>query len=179
MPQVPLLMRGIASRLSTLLGLGTLRTHGRDAHDVLAAARSTLESQRRGLVALHWLDADRAGHADGWMSESYAAAASRMDHALGQLESTLDLHDPGTLLILLADHGGGGATATHHNSAHPLDTTIPIVLAGGAVTPGDLGEGVSLTDIPATILWALGLARPASYAGRPLFQAFAKLPMAA
>jgi arylsulfatase A-like enzyme len=102
-----------------------------------------------------------------------------MDAALGALEAAVDLDDPTTLLIALADHGGGGATLKHHDSAHPLDTTIPVMLAGGAVVPCDLGTGVSLTDVPATILWALGLARPVSYVGRPLLQAFAKLPMAA
>lgn len=179
MPQVPFLMRGIAARISTMLGLSEFRNHGRDAKDVLAAARKNLETQRRGLIMMHWLDADRAGHSFGWMSPEYGAAAARMDHALGELESIIDLSDPATLVIALADHGGGGATLKHHDSAHPLDTTIPVMLAGGAIVPCELGSGVWLPDIPATILWALGLARPESYAGSPLLQAFAKLPMAA
>jgi predicted AlkP superfamily pyrophosphatase or phosphodiesterase len=179
MPQVPFLMRGIAGRLATALGLGLFRHHGQNADEVLAAARSTIASQRRGLIVLHWLDADRAGHASGWMSPEYCAAAERMDAALGALEAAVDLDDPTTLMIALADHGGGGATPKHHDSAHPLDTTIPVMLAGGAVVPCELGAGVSLTDVPATILWALGLARPESYVGRPLLQAFTKLPMAA
>jgi predicted AlkP superfamily pyrophosphatase or phosphodiesterase len=179
MPQVPFLMRGIAARISTALGLGEFRNHGRDADDVLAAAGKNLESQRRGLIMMHWLDADRAGHEFGWMSPEYGVAAARMDNALGRLASAIDLSDPATLVIALADHGGGGATPKHHDSAHPLDTTIPVLLAGGAVVPCELGAGVSLTDVPATILWALGLPRPESYVGRPLLQAFAKLPMAA
>jgi predicted AlkP superfamily pyrophosphatase or phosphodiesterase len=179
MPRVPFLMRGIAARISTTLGLGAFRNQGNDAGEVLAAARSTLELQRRGLIMMHWLDADRAGHDSGWMSAEYGTAAARMDAALGDLMSAVDLTDPTTLVIALADHGGGGGTLKHHDSAHPLDTTIPVMLAGGAVMPCDLGADVSLTDVPATILWALGIARPESYAGRPLLQAFAKLPMAA
>jgi len=179
MPRVPFLMRGVASRISTRLGIGEFCDRGRDAGEVLAAARKHLESQRDGLIVLHWLDADRAGHEFGWMSPEYAAAAARMDVALGRLESAVDLSDPGTLLIALADHGGGGATLKHHDSSHPLDTTIPLMLAGGAIVPCDLGAGVFLTDVPATVLWALGLARPESYAGRPIRQAFAKLPMVA
>jgi predicted AlkP superfamily pyrophosphatase or phosphodiesterase len=179
MPRVPFLMRGIAARISSMLGIGEMRNHGRDADDVLGAARTNLETQRRGLIVLHWLDADRAGHASGWMSPEYGDAAARMDAALGRFESIVDLSDPGTLVIALADHGGGGAVPRHHHSAHPLDTTIPLMLAGGAVVPGELGSGVTLPDVPATILWALGVARPESYAGRPLLQAFAALPMAA
>ncbi len=179
MPRVPFLMRGIAARISTMLGLSEFRNQGNEAGEVLAAARSTLESQRRGLIMLHWLDADRAGHDHGWMSPEYGIAAARMDDALGELTDAVDLNDPTTLVIALADHGGGGGTLKHHDSSHPLDTTIPIMLAGGAIMPCDLGAGVSLTDVPATILWALGIARPESYVGRPLMQAFAKLPMAA
>jgi len=179
MPQVPLLMRGVASRLATRLGIGESRFQGRDANDVIACARARLQTQRRGLIVMHWLDADDAGHEHGWMSPEYGDAAARMDRALGDLEAEVDLADPGTLIVALADHGGGGATPTHHDSAHPLDTTIPVILAGGAVVPCELGQGVSLADVPATILWALGLPRPQSYAGRPLLQAFAKLPVAA
>ena len=75
MPQVPFLMRGVASRISTLLGLGEFRHNGRDAEDVLAAARKNLGSQRRGLIMMHWLDADRAGHEFVWMSPQYGVAA--------------------------------------------------------------------------------------------------------
>jgi predicted AlkP superfamily pyrophosphatase or phosphodiesterase len=179
MPRVPFLMRGIAARIASLLGLRETRFHGRNADEVLAAAQPNLETQQRGLIMLHWLDADRAGHTFGWMSPEYGAAAAAMDNAVGRFESIVDLSDPRTLVIALADHGGGGATLKHHDSAHPLDTTIPVMLAGGAVVPCDLGAAVTLPDVPATILWALGLTQPESYAGRPLLQAFAALPMAA
>jgi phosphopentomutase len=113
------------------------------------------------------------------MSPEYGLAAQEMDAALGSLVERLDLDDPSTLLIALADHGGGGRNLRHHDSDHALDHTIPVVLAGGAVERGDLGAGVSLTDVPATVLWSLGLPIPESYAGRPLTQAFSRLPVAA
>jgi predicted AlkP superfamily pyrophosphatase or phosphodiesterase len=169
---MPLLFGSIARRIAAHLGVGQARFTGRGALDILAAARPALRDQRRGLVLLHWPDADRAGHAHGWMSEPYGAAAWEMDAALGALTRAIDLADPGTLFIALADHGGGGAVRTHHNSPHPLDTTIPIFLAGGAVHPGELGAGATLLDVPATVCWALGLPLPESYAGRPLQGAF-------
>ena len=85
------------------------------------------------------------------------------------------LDDPATLLIAFADHGGGGAVARDHNSAHPLDTTIPLILAGGQVMPQVLGYGASLLDIPPTIAWALGIQRPYLWVGRPLAEAL-RLP---
>ena len=169
---MPLLFSSVARRIAAHLGVTQARCTGRGCLDILAAARPALRDQRRGLVLLHFPDADRAGHAHGWMSEPYAAAAWEMDAALGALVRAIDLSDPGTLLVALADHGGGGTRRDHHDSAHPLDTTIPIFLAGGAVRDGELPAGATLLDVPATLCWALGVPVPESYAGRPLLDAF-------
>jgi hypothetical protein len=169
---MPMLFRSIAHRIASHVGVEHSNFRGEDAGAILDTARPTLAAQRSGLILLHWPDADRAGHADGWMSDGYAAAARGLDAATGELVRCLDLHDPGTLLIALADHGGGGAVPDHHNSEHPLDTTIPIILAGGAVRRGDLPTGSSLLDIPATICWALGVPRPDSFGGRALTSGF-------
>lgn len=169
---MPPLFAGVAQRIAARLGVSHAHFVGRHCDEILAAAAGTLCTQRRGLVVLHWPDADRVGHESGWMSASYAAAARRMDGAVAELCRLVDLNDPNTLLIAVADHGGGGAVVDHHNSAHPLDTTIPLMLAGGAVRRTELAAGASLLDVPATICWALGVPRPESFAGRPLGEAF-------
>lgn len=179
MARVPLLFQGIANRLAGHLGVAEARFHGEGAADILGAARRTIETRQRGLVVLHWPDADRAGHAHGWMSPEYGMAAGALDDALGALLRLVDLDDPSTLLVALADHGGGGVNPRGHDSDSPLDRTIPMVLAGGAIEPGPLPDGVSLLDVPATVAWALGAPLPASYAGRPLVQAFVRSQMAA
>ncbi len=102
------------------------------------------------------------------MSARYADAAATLDAALGQLMRMIDLCDPRTALVVLADHGGGGRQLRHHDSDHPLDRTIPVILAGGAIRPAQLGTEVSLLDVPATILAMLGIPQPASYGGRAL-----------
>lgn len=172
--RMPLLFTSIAHRMASHLGFTETTFRGNDSAEIHAAARRALREQRRGLILMHWPDADRAGHAEGWMSDDYAAAARRMDATLGTLVAEIGLEDPGTLLIALADHGGGGAVPDHHNSDHPLDCTIPVVLAGGAVHPGNLPAGSSLLDVPATIAWALGISLPESFAGRPLAEAIGR-----
>jgi arylsulfatase A-like enzyme len=106
------------------------------------------------------------------MSAAYLAAVARMDHALGTLRSELQSMRDDTLLIALADHGGGGRVPTHHDSAHALDCTIPIFLEGAGVHPQELTSNHTILDVPATVLWALGLAIPDSYAGAPMHGAF-------
>jgi predicted AlkP superfamily pyrophosphatase or phosphodiesterase len=173
MCRVPLLMRWVARRLARRLGIVPAHLHGVGATDVLGAALGALERQRDGLIVLHWPDCDDAGHEHGWMTPPYADAARRLDRALEVLVERSGVPgDPSTLLVALADHGGGGAVLTNHDSSHPLDRTIPIIFAGDAVEPGPLSPPTHLLDIPATVLWALGARLPASYRGRPLTEAF-------
>jgi arylsulfatase A-like enzyme len=114
------------------------------------------------------------------MSEPYAAAARRLDATTGLVRAlALDPAPDDTLLLVCADHGGGGATARDHESDHHLDRTIPIILAGGGVAPGAAIGHATILDIPATILGALGVECPDSYAGRILGEALLRLEAAA
>lgn len=163
----------IASRLAQMVGITRATFRGAGAIEILAAAHQTLARESRGLFVLHWPDGDRAGHAHGWLSREYVAAVRRMDEALGVLDCvTRASQDPETLLIAMADHGGGGAVYRNHDSAHPHDRTIPLVLAGGRVVSGELAPCTSLLDVPATVAWAMGAPVPAGYAGRAMVEAF-------
>lgn len=172
MGAIPSLYRGIASRIAKGLGFAEARFAGENAGMVLQAARATLRSQRRGLIFMHWADADRAGHKHGWMSPEYGNAARQLDLAVGTLLATTQVHDdPHTLLVALADHGGGGVDPRHHEEPHLLNDTIPLVLAGGAVRQQTLEEA-TLLDVPPTLAWALGIAPPTAYTGRVIAEAF-------
>ncbi len=165
---VPWMMRPVAGRLARTLGFGSWRFRGTNAIEVLATAKEALRAQKRGLILLHWRDADRAGHESGWMSPQYGEAAAVLDTALGLLMRLIDLTDVRTMLVALADHGGGGRALRRHDSDHPDDRTIPIVFSGGGVRSGTLPSGTHLLDVPATILSVLGIVPPPSYAGRSL-----------
>jgi membrane-anchored protein YejM (alkaline phosphatase superfamily) len=167
--RIPALFRGVAAAIGRKLSVGHLRFVGAGAEDILHEAADRLADQRRGLIFLHWPDADREGHDHGWMSREYAEAARALDRALAELLRMLD-GDPETLIIALADHGGGGVDPKDHMSDHPFDRQVPLFFTGSGVTRGDLGPHVSLLDVPATVLWALGVERPSSYVGAPLTQ---------
>jgi arylsulfatase A-like enzyme len=174
---IPMLFRGVATRIAGQLGISDAKFAGEDAPGILQSARHALASQRRGLILLHWPDADRAGHEHGWMSEEYGEAAVKMDTTLSLLMALTEIpRDRGTLLVVLSDHGGGGVDARNHDSDHLLDRQILISMIGGGVQPGILPEGASILDVPSTILWSLGVRIPADYAGSPLRSAFAPMP---
>jgi arylsulfatase A-like enzyme len=163
MRDIPLLLRPLGMHIARRLGIRRATFRGTSAPMVLVEARETLCRETRGLFVLHWADADI----------EYRVAARKLDATLGLLAALLNVSsDPSTLLIALADHGGGGTVANNHDSDHPLDRTIPVLLSGGAVTPGLLYRPVHLLDIPATVLHAFGVDAPAQYAGRALTEVF-------
>jgi hypothetical protein len=176
MRALPFGFRAIGSTVAARLGVRA-RFAGHDAAGILEAARADLATTTRGVLYLHWPDADIAGHADGWMSAGYARATERLDHAVGRLvAATGVLEDPASAVILLSDHGGGGAVADDHDSDHPHDRTIPILIGGGRVVPGRLLAGTSPLDVCATIPWMLGIMPPSPWQGRPLREAFGAIP---
>lgn len=167
--ELPPLFRGVGARLATRLGVATPSFRGRSAPEIVMAARGALSGSGRGLVLLHLPDADDAGHTHGWMSEEYGAASRRLDESLGMIAALAGVgEDPGTLLVAMADHGGGGVVPSCHEAEHPLNRTIPMMFAGCAVTPERLPDGVSLLDVPPTICEVLGVPVHPTYVGRPL-----------
>jgi predicted AlkP superfamily pyrophosphatase or phosphodiesterase len=167
--RMPWAFRGIARRIAQTVGFGSVRFAGTSATEILRGAVDVIASMRHGLLLMHWPDADDAGHAHGWMSAPYRLAALSLDSAMGELRERLAHADAdGTLLIALADHGGGGVVADSHEAVHPLNTTIPIVLCGAGITAGALPHGCSLLDVPATVLDAFGVAQPAGWEGMSL-----------
>jgi predicted AlkP superfamily pyrophosphatase or phosphodiesterase len=180
------------ARVPTLVGAGSLAARSRpvawaltacagvdrllsaanaDAADIVAETLPHLGSDADGplFTFIYLPDCDRTGHASGWMSPEYFAAASRVDSAIGALAERLG----DTLLIVLADHGGGGVSPNDHDAPHELNDRIPLVLAGPGVRRHcTITRDVSLLDVPPTVLHWFGVPAPASYEGRALLDAF-------
>jgi predicted AlkP superfamily pyrophosphatase or phosphodiesterase len=167
---LPVIFRGVAARVARRLGFRRLSVDGATANDILDAATPLLAEHDRGLFVLHWPDADAAGHRSGWMSNEYGAACRQMDGALDRLINLAD--DGRTMFVLLADHGGGGTKYNDHESEHPADVTIPLVLWGAGILPTWLSSA-SILDVAPTVLAALGVNPPDCLEGRILSEALA------
>ncbi len=105
-------------------------------------------------------DVDHAGHASGFSLESpeYVAAVQVADGQVGQMLQAIaerpTRDSESWLVVVTSDHGGNW-------SGHgPLDAdnrTIPLIVSGDAVTPGELtGDQLSHMDAHPTIMAHLG-----------------------
>jgi arylsulfatase A-like enzyme len=163
--------RSIAWALVTAAGVSRLEVAGDRASETATAAADLLPEA--GLTVVYLPDCDRAGHAHGWMSGPYRAAAAEVDRAVGCLRERSE----DALLIVLSDHGGGGVHPRDHDLPHPLNDRITLILGGPAVRSAyALEREVSILDVPPTVLAYLGLPLPVSYEGRALHDAFGRVP---
>ncbi len=161
--------RGVLRALSAAAGVARVTSDGARAWEVAATALHAAQRRTGGILFVYLNDCDRAGHAHGWMSDQYLEAAAEVDRAIGLLTHLVE-HD---LVVVLADHGGGGVTPTDHDAPHPTNDRIPLVLAGPDVARAPLlTQPVSLLDVPPTLCHWLGVDVPAEYEGRVLHEAF-------
>jgi hypothetical protein len=124
-----------------------------------------------GLMFVHFGEGDLEGHASGWMSRAQLGVYGREDRGLGSMIQTLK--DKGmyetTLIIVTSDHGGHEST---HGTDLPEDMTIPWVISGPGIVPGELQTQVHIMDTAATAAFALGLPLPLDWDGIPVYEAF-------
>lgn len=138
----------------------------------VADVRARLAEVRPNVLFVHLADPDQAGHESGWMSAAYGRAVTATDAALGRLLSEADkVYGEGHYsVIVTADHGGHGYD---HGSADPLDVTIPWIAWGQGVRKGALdGVTIHTFDTASTVLWMLGVPKPAAWDGSPVIAAF-------
>ena len=164
--------RWLAGALLRLGGASHLLSPNASPAGMIERAAVRLADPRtREFVVSYINDTDIAGHAWGWMSPAYLHAAATIDSALAQLEPLLD--EPDTLILLTADHGGGGVLPRDHDHPHPVNDAIPIMLLGSRTIPSTTGGNPAhLLDLPPTILHAFGAPIPGSYQGRVLHEGF-------
>ncbi len=145
--------------------------HLQGARQVAALATEHFNAKRPQLMFVHFLDADLAGHFNGWLSPEYFAALTECDTALATLRTGIERSGAtNTVFLLTADHGGAGLS---HGVDRPEDMTVPWIAWGAGVRRGHpLTNHVTLPDTAATIAWLVGLQLPTNAVGKPIRAAF-------
>lgn len=142
-----------------------------NAGKTVSLVRAHLDHATPNLMFVHLADADFVGHSFGWMGWMYGMAVRDADAAIADvLRAADERFGRGRYTVLLtADHGGHGK---RHGSTDPRDTTIPWIVWGAGVQPGEPLSGIRTMDTAATVLWLLGVDAPASFTGRAVRAGF-------
>ena len=124
-----------------------------------------------GVLFIHLLETDVAGHAYGWLSPEQLNVIHRADEVVGRLLAELDARNlrGETLIMITADHGGHDQS---HGSDSREDMTIPWIATGPGIQPKTLTTSVHTMDTAATAAFALGFAIPPEWDGVPVYEAF-------
>ncbi len=123
------------------------------------------------LMFVHFPAGDLSGHENGWMSSEQLSTYRRDDALFGLLLQALRSNSmyESTMIIITSDHGGHETT---HGLNVPEDMTIPWIVSGPGIVPGQLSTQVYTMDTAATTAFALGLPLPAEWDGAPVYEAF-------
>lgn len=142
-----------------------------DTDSVLMGSLIANFPQDFGVLFIHLLATDIAGHETSWMSPYQLSVIRQADAALGMLLDELDARNlrGETMIIVTSDHGGAGGA---HGSDAREDMTIPWIAAGPGIQPKTLTTVVHTMDTAATAAFALGLPIPTDWDGVPVYEAF-------
>ena len=98
-----------------------------------------MSTQPCHFALVHFTETDSTGHTTGWGGNEYNTALAKIDGCVGDIMDLISTHPAlrgRATLIVTADHGG--KDRNHADAALPLDYTIPFIVWGAGVTPGDL-----------------------------------------
>lgn len=147
---------------------------------VADAAVKIIRENKPELTFVHFPATDKRGHKFGWGSREQLAAIEAADAALGRVLAAYDeagLREH-TLVIVSADHGGGGLT---HGAEDARSRHIPWIAHGPGVKKNfDLTQYLDLVvrteDTCATACYVLGLGLFPYFDGKPELLAFDNPP---
>lgn len=78
------------------------------------------------LMFVHFKDPDKLQHINGPFSEK---GRDSLEYVDGQLGRVLDVLEPGTVVMVFADHGGHNTIAGgNHGTLLPVDMIVPIIV---------------------------------------------------
>ena len=127
------------------------------------AAVGAVADGRCDFVFVYLSHPDIAGHAHGWGSGEYVAAAISADTELARL---LDAVGPEASVLVTTDHGGVGAG--HSDEVADVLETFVVVRAPGRVPAASGWPAASLLDVAPTVADLCGFAPDPRWEGTPL-----------
>ena len=115
-------------------------------------ALKLIRAEKPEFVFLYMVDTDdKGGHHNNWMSAEYLRRASI---AIDNVKRIIEEFGDEYTVVIMSDHGGHD---DWHGSNVPEDMTVPFMIYGKDVAPGEIKKEISLLDIAPTIAHLMGI----------------------
>lgn len=136
------------------------------AYQVTDEAVKRIESGKYDLMVLNFANADMVGHTG--VMEAAVEAVHTVDECCARVVNAV--LKAGGRVIVTADHGNSEHMKTGDGSPFTAHTTnpVPLILAGEGMENVRLAEDGRLCDVAPTLLWLMGLEKPAEMTGKNL-----------
>ncbi len=113
---------------------------------------------------------DTAGHAHGWMTQSYIDAISNADRCIEHVLDAFKAKSVEPNVLILSDHGGHERS---HGTEMPEDMTIPWVMHGPSIRKAnELTNSIRIFDAAPTLAALAGIPSGKHWEGRIVSEAF-------
>lgn len=134
------------------------------AMEVADALCAHVRQQQPDLIILNFANPDMVGHTG--IFEAAVAACEAVDRALEKVVNELLQH--GYAVLITADHGNAEQMLDASGQPHTAHTSNPVPFIALTSQPCQLQQQGKLADIAPTLLYLMGIEKPAAMTGTPL-----------
>lgn len=131
-----------------------------------------IKSKKPNLLFVHFGEVDHVGHSIGHATLEYYQSVEKLDIYIGEIINSLKVAGIAdkTVIIFTADHGG---IAKGHGGITMQEMQIPWIISGPDIKKNhEINSSIMTFDTASTITKILNLPQPASWIGKPVFDAF-------
>ncbi|OHT08612.1 hypothetical protein TRFO_22798 [Tritrichomonas foetus] len=118
------------------------------------------------LVFFQLDNTDTAGHYFGFFSERQRKQLMKTDETVNELINIIEKVDNTSLILIQADHGGGGENPSSHGSDSPLDKLIFWTAKGEGIPKHQEVSAVSMLDTAMIVAEYLRLKPASTWSGK-------------
>lgn len=126
------------------------------------AALHFLPKHHTDFTFLYYGVTDHMGHEHGWMGPEFMESVK---FCWDSIERVLEALGDEYTVIITADHGGHART---HGTTMPEDMTIPLMVLGKDIQPGEAFEAATILDIAPTVAKLLDVDPNPEWEGKSL-----------
>ena len=146
-------------------GIGVMKFTDAKEKNLLYLFKTFMKNYSPSLVFIQLDETDTAGHKYGFFTDGHKNQLIKTDHIVSQIIDIIEQYDNNSLIVMQADHGGGGEYLHSHGTDNPKDKLIFWAARGTGIDKMKKITSVSTVDTSYFVAHYLGIPIPRSWKG--------------